>query len=439
MHYLEIKDIVRLERACCSKASHQHFLDLIPHSPAIELSSSNYKDIACLEWFAIKHNKIKSLTITLPGKNHALHVKNLQVQNLDLCVQDNVTMDCCNNLFNSQLVCQLKSLRIYGDQNKEVIEQLSLLTGNIETLDISGANNYKDWLSKDILSKWKLKDFTLCNVVLNVSIITLIVQTCSELTSITLYCSTADDAVVMAIAQNCPKLERLNLRVHSAITYYSILALSERGLPLKELGIPYILNIPTADIAKRCSHALSRIRTLNSSNDQNNIDDVSVFLPYMTGLTSVYISTQFPSYISLLTQYCHKLTDIRFHIKWFPLSDILSLCRANPLLQTLFSYELTGCTDTILIDLIHACPHLHTLYLPDETEITDIGILALSEDCPHIQLLGIQRCNNVTEAAVLQLLQCCHKLTRLVVSSSSLSEETWTQLDKNTQKRVSWW
>ena len=50
---------------------------------------------------------------------------------------------------------------------------------------------------------------------------------------------------------------------------------------------------------------------------------------------------------------------------------------------------------------------------------------------------SIRECIQVTETAVLQLLQRCRKLTRLEVSSSSLSEETWTQLDKNTQKRVS--
>ena len=98
-----------------------------------------------------------------------------------------------------------------------------------------------------------------------------------------------------------------------------------------------------------------------------------------------------------------------------------------------------GITDTILIELIHACPHLHTLNLPHEKNITDISILAISEYCHHLRFIGIKRCNNVTEPVILQLLQRCRKLTALYVSSSSLSEETWTQLDKNTQKRVSRW
>ena len=93
-------------------------------------------------------------------------------------------------------------------------------------------------------------------------------------------------------------------------------------------------------------------------------------------------------------------------------------------------------TDTALLELIHACPHIHTLCLSYETDITDIGILALSEHYPLLQELDIGKCHKITEAAVLQLLQRCLKLTTLEVSSSSLSKETWIQLDKNTQKRV---
>ena len=45
-----------------------------------------------------------------------------------------------------------------AEQNKDVIEQLSLLTGNIVALYIYDSNNYMDWLNKDILTRWKLKE-----------------------------------------------------------------------------------------------------------------------------------------------------------------------------------------------------------------------------------------------------------------------------------------
>ena len=151
----------------------------------------------------------------------------------------------------------------------------------------------------------------------------------------------------------------------------------------------------------------------------------------MTGLTSVHLCDFANHYIPLLTQYCHKLTNLTATVRDCAVSDILLLCRANPLLQK------GALTDTILIELMHACPHLHTLWLQHQTDITDISILALSENCSQLQCLDIRSGYKVTEAAVLQLLQRCRKLTRIEVSSSSLSEETWTQLDSNIQKRVS--
>ena len=156
----------------------------------------------------------------------------------------------------------------------------------------------------------------------------------------------------------------------------------------------------------------------------------------MTGLTSVHLGDFSNLSISMLTQYCNKLTMITVTTRDYPVSDMFSLCHANPLLQELWCSQPCGITDTILIELIHACPHLRTLYFLNVTDITDIGILAYSEQCPQLQWLNVSNCKQITEAAVLQLLQRCRKLTRLEVSSSSLSEETWIQLDKNTQKRV---
>ena len=269
--------------------------------------------------------------------------------------------------------------------------------------------------------------------------VSVILHTCTELTNIEMYSNNIDDADVIAIAQHCPKLETLLMR-SSYITWTSLLALSERGLPLKELNIGTIPNIPTTDIARRCSHALSRIRYIYTNHINQNDQDANILLPYMTGLTIVYLNNYCHSYIPLLTQHCNKLSKITvLYNNSYPVTDILSLCRANPLLQVVYCYCYYRCsfTDTTLIELIHACPHLHSLRLPYETDITDIGILALSEHCQQLQCLKVRNGKQVTEAAVLQLLQRCRKLTSLEVSNSSLSEETWAQLDKNTQKRVS--
>ena len=345
-------------------------------------------------------------------------------------------MESLKPLLESNLRCKVSSMNIVGDLKKDVMEQLSACTGNVKQLHIRYSNNCKDWLTADILSRWKLKEISFNRCVITTHFSSIIAQTCTELTSIKLYSNTVDDAAVIAIAQHCPKLETLLLRSNN-ITWTSLLALSERGLPLNELDIESFPNIPTADIAtgRRCSHALSCIRHLDIGNLYQN--DANILIPYMTGLTSVVLYNYCDSYIPLLTQHCHKLTKLDVYNNSYSESDILSLCSANPLLQKLCCPYRCCFLDTLVIDLIHACPHLHTLYLPYAKNITDIGILALSEHCPQLQVLEIYKCHKVTEKAVLQLLQRCRKLTRLEISSSSLSEETWTQLDKNTQKRVS--
>ena len=432
---LSLKDLVILERACGSKKSHQLFLTIIPRCPPIAKLNYNCKIIAAFNWFAQRRCRIQCLGICLPGYNPCLEVEKLQVGYYELYIESEIKMQSLQPLLESSKRCNINNVVITGDQNREVMEQLCDCTGNVKQVIIKYSTNCMDWLTADILSKWKLTEFDIKKSGILSNLIILLVQACSELTSIKLQSDNIDDDAVIAIVQHCPKLEILHMATDN-ITWTTLLALSERGLPLKELQIPYIPNIPTVDIARRCSHALSCIPNLSTAHIHQN--SANILIPYMTGLTSMcFNSFTKPLYIPLLVQYFHKLTKIAVRSSSLSVSDILSLCCANPLLQVFACYSVIGFTDTTLIELIHACPHLYTLDLSYETNISDIGILALSEHCPQLQVLSISKCHKVTEAAVLQLLQRCRKLTILVVSSSSLSEETWTQLDKNTQKRVS--
>ena len=436
--HLAIKDIIRLERACGSKKSHQLFLDLIPHCPEIALPSSTDRSKFVWNWFAKTKCRIRCLTILLIAHyNPCLHVKILRVDDLHLQLSANTTIENLKPLLDNDIGYKVRSITFSGSQNMEVMEELSGCTGNVKQLTIRYSDNCIDCLTPEILSRWKLTDINIYGSTIPQSLIFVIAQTCSELTSIKLRSDHINDSAVIAIAQHCPKLEKLVL-CSILVTSTAYIALSERGLPLEELDLAYIPNIPTDDIARRCSHAFSCIQYLDINNFHCR-HDIKVVISYMTGLTSVRLDDYYRSYIPLLTQYCHKLTKIRVFSTDQLIDVVLPLCRTNPLLQELTCYNRCGLADTTLIELIHACPHLHILDVPYETDITDTGILALSKHCPQLQLLTINRCHQVTETAVLQLLQCCRKLSTLYVSRGSLSEETWTQLDSNAQKRVRRW
>ena len=430
---LNICDIVMLERASCSEASQKHFLDQIPHCPPLMLPKCKHFEISTLDWFIKRRLNLKSLTISLPANNPVLlHAKKLKVGELDLHLKSNVTMDSCKPLLESDVSYLVKCITIDGNQHKEIVEQISLNTRNVERLCVFNSNNYYNWLNSDILSRWKLKECILYGSVSRL----LIAHTFWELTTIKLRSCRIDDAVVVALAQHCPKLEKLDVSICSRLTYKALFALCEHKLPLEELKLPSFPIIHSTQIAERCTHALSCIRHLRTFDFDVYRQDASMVIPYLTGLTSVCLEDSSNCYIHMLIQYCSNLAKIEICGEDVRIEDILSLCCANPLLQE-FYYSGCDFTDIALIKLIHACPHLHTLRLPNETNITDTGILALSEHCPQLQRLDIDICYKVTEAAVLQLLQRCRKLTRLEVSSSIMSEETWTLLDKNTQKRVS--
>ena len=436
--YLSLMDIVMLERACGSKNSHQLLLNLIPYSTPVVLTTKQHNNREALDWFTNRRCKLSSLTIKLPGDNPCLHVKNLQVENFEVNIDYNTTIEALKHVLENKI--SYKTIHIEGSQNKEVIEQLTVCTRNVKQIIISNWNGSMNWLTINILTKWKLVEIFLEGDAISTQEVTIIVQTCTELTSMTICSHNIDDSDVSVIAQHCPKLETLIIYRTIMITYASLLALSDRGLPLKELDIHYIPNIPTTDIARRCSHALSCIHYLDTCDLHQIGQDASILIPYMTGLTSVILGYYSLYWLPSIIKHCHKLTIIKMFLstQHYPVGDILSLCHANPRLQE-FIYCSIGIMDTTLIELIQASPHLHRLYLPYETAITDIGILALSEDCQQLQELSISKCYKVTEVAVLQLLQRCRKLIRLYVSNSSLSEETWTQLDKNTQKRVRRW
>ena len=440
LDFLSLREIIMLERASCSKECYQHFLDLIPLCQSLELPTDTHKTKSVLAWFAKRRCKINCINIRIPGKNPVLYMKDLQVGYFELEIEEAQTKMCRlkpflehNESFNIKRLC------VRYDQNRKVMERLSKCTANVKHLTIQDSSNCMDWLTADILRKWKLKEVNLTESGITPRLVSLIVQTCLELTSIKLLESdNIDDSTVLVIVQHCPKLETLIIPLRNInLTWSSLLALSERGLPLEELAIGAIPIIPTPDIARRCSHALSRIRCTNLYSLHVKGHQADIIIPYLTGLTCVELDCYPDIYLPLLIQHCHKLTQISVYEIDFPIQGLLSLCRPNPLIKDVCCYEHCGFTDTALIELIHICPHLHTLWLPEETDITDIGILALSEHCPQLQQLEINACHKVTETAVLQLLQRCRKLTKLEVSTSSLSEKTWALLDSNKQKFVS--
>ena len=248
--FLTYRNLVVLERSCGSKKSHQAFMEQIPHSPSVELPYKTISTLSTLQWFAKRKCRIHSVDVNLTADNPVFNVTNLKVNNFRLLLDSDTTTESLKLLIDNNMGGKVNGIDISGNQNRDVMEQLSACTLNIKQLTISESYNYMDWLTVKILSRWKLQAINVSCSELSKSSVILIAQTCTELTSVKLYSNSIDDAAVIAIAQHCHKLESLLLR-SSNITWTSLLTLSERGLPLKELYIITIPNIPTADIARQ--------------------------------------------------------------------------------------------------------------------------------------------------------------------------------------------
>ena len=420
--FLSLKDIVLLERACGSKKSHQHFCCIIPYCPPIEFPSSLKWNMPSVYWSLKRRCKIETLSIRVPVDNH---VKGLHVNNFHLYVFSNTTIEHIKCLNENIILSYVTMIVVNGNIDKEVMDQLISCTGNVKQLTIRNSDNCMDWLTVDILTKWKLKEIDIKGTTITAQFFILI----SELTCIKLNSYNINDDIVIYIAQNSPHLERLQFSSEN-ITEVSIFSLSKMCLFLKELDIRFIPKFSTPGFAYYCSHALSCIRHLSTDQIDRNKQDATILIPYMTGITSLDLGYSFYSNVQLLTQYCHKLTRIYVYGDNYHVTDILSLFCANPLLEEIACYYPCKITDTALIELIHACPHLHSIFLPYVTTISDISILALSEHCTQLQQLVCEECKDITETAVVELVQRCRKLTDFRVHSNSLSEETRKELKK---------
>ena len=206
--YLSVRDIVMLERACSSKKSHQALLEQIPHCPPV---CYKYKKKPVLEWLAKRQCKICFLGIGFPEDNHCLHVKNLEVDHVCLDIMSVLTMESLEYLQESTIVSKVRSVNIIIDQNRVVMDKLSVCARNVEHLRARNSYIFFDWLTIDILKMWKLTDIELNGAAITTSLVSLVVQTCSELTNLKLSSHSIDVSAVKAIVQYCPKLKTLRL------------------------------------------------------------------------------------------------------------------------------------------------------------------------------------------------------------------------------------
>ena len=232
-------------------------------------------------------------------------------------------------------------------------------------------------------------------------------EKCPQLEELSLYCRHLTDQSVIALAQHCSTLKKLQFRDYN-LTAASLIALSERGLPLEELNITsWIPPIPSAEIAALCAHALSRIRQLSSStyNDFKNYLQYSI--KYMTGLRRLFLGNSKDHLLvsQLLLQGVHCVS-----------LENLSISKSSSITPPQFGEIVARCCNLRTIQIFKpTCLHLQQLILIFScSEVTEEGVLALAARCRQLReivLNDIKLC----EETVRQLAEHCPRLTKLIV------------------------
>lgn len=161
-------------------------------------------------------------------------------------------------------------------------------------------------------------------------------EQCSMLEELQVYSLDFTDQAVIVLAQHCPRLKHLGLRTASKqLTSAALLALSTHCPSLEELAIPWI-PVPSPDLAARCAHALSRIRSL----DTTFLDDACLPLAssHMTGLQTLLLDSQEDHLlVPAFLQHCTSLQTLSVCFNSsVTLEQLTALLAGNAGLQTLF-------------------------------------------------------------------------------------------------------
>lgn len=130
--YLSIEDIITMERACYSKESHRFFLNSIPYCPPISIPYKTHIDVSALDWLSKRQCKLKYLLRWIHRNHPVIDVKDLQMDYCNLFIINKTNMNNITTMIENELIFIVRSLSIEGNQHKEVMDQLSTYTMNVQ-------------------------------------------------------------------------------------------------------------------------------------------------------------------------------------------------------------------------------------------------------------------------------------------------------------------
>ena len=473
--FLDLSDIIQFENAATSHESQQLLRETLPYSPPnmVECFEFNRE---LIDWCNKRRYRFQHATISVETLFEVKYQRYI-FDNIELHLKSNASSQHIEPLKNNYINRRVTSVKIRGNQDPAVIEVLFSLLSCVRSLIIQ-TPTISHWMEhiKQIgpclhelsincwTSQFKMlttiteycpnleklswtygPDVSDSNILqsianncshlrildidlfYNTSVeadadLTAFAEKCPQLEELNLKCSQLTDQSIIALSQHCSRLKKLKLNYEDnspPITVSSVIALSERGLPLEKFTTyDSGLLIPSAEIAAQCAYTLSRVHVLNTYTWLETIENVLYADPYMTGLRDLNLHSfgdhlLVPHLLLLLQGHCARLENLSIReassITPQQLNEIVAMC---PQLLTVTITKATCSTDVVLVELARSCPHLQKLALYSRSEVTEEGVLALAAHCAQLREIYTHSIT-MTEETVRQLVHHCRYLTKL--------------------------
>jgi F-box/leucine-rich repeat protein 2/20 len=205
-------------------------------------------------------------------------------------------------------------------------------------------------------------------------------------------CANLNDEMVVAMAENCPRLILVSLRA-SRTTDAGLIALAQHCSGLRSVDLSYCQDIADDGVvvlAQRCSH----------------LTDINVCgCAELTDVAVATLATRCRHMIRIDAGGCSLLTDgaLRALGKYCPQLKVVWLMMCNLL------------TDAGVAALAEGCPFLTELEFTGCSLLADGALRAIAKYCTRIEVADFARCPLLTDAGVIDMAEHCTQLTKIVL------------------------
>ena len=513
--FLNLKSLVQLDTAIMDHMQKAEFLELLKYCPPVKIHQGIQVSKEELLWFRQRKCRIQEMKLSLSQSDYS-DIDISVTERVLLDIKCTVVSSDIDKLKTSPISLMINSIHISGEQDNDLIYSLFSLVPNVKKLLVLYNRPYTwlesvqyfttqmcslsfvfDKLTHDITNLIHLQGkhlkylYMLCTVtweddpnnflealgrecpfleelhienlyrdnktVLQYGIMTL-TNYCFSLQTLAIMSFCLTDTAIIAIAEHCTNLKRLELYETNLLTYTALITLSKHCLPHEVLSIPWI-PIPSVEVAAQCAHALSRIQRLKPTPSMCT-DVPSLYIGYLTSLETLDLSeslgeSSIVDILTAVTLHCPQIHTVAVSCSTDVIVEhLIVLARSNSSLTSVNLRQATALTDASLIELAGYSTRLTGIRIKDSHLVTDTGItalvgilsklssinlnncprlsdvcvLALSEHCTLLESFILQQCDQLTEEAIVPLALSCRHLFNIMISPNNMSEVTMSLL-----------